>query len=488
MAIILSAIYCRILNYMIWPIDWCGGKLVNLWKLKGDPQDCDNFRGLLLADHAAKGLTSIIKEDIDPNYCAHIPSHQYGAVRLRGTDFATHVVSSLIDLAAMLMQSIFVLFVDLVKAFDKVVREVVVGWGERPEHEHLEYLISLGVDAKAAEWIIQYIRTHGEVFQQWGVDRSTCDLARTLHENAWSQVAGSEQVITSRTGGRQGCKLGAMMFNANYSVALNFLTDRLESKGVALKLVVPQGTLWETPRHDDEVRPVVAVTFVDDLCVVVIYSSPIALDAAVTVLLEVLTTTFADMHLSRNWGPDKTEALLKYRGVGAPAAREKWRGVSGALTIPVPNSTTKLRIVNEYKHLGVYLNVTGISWKLVTHHVSSAQTAYTPIEFKVFGTQHLSARHKKLCCDSLVMSRLMFNLHIVTPTVRHMRKLASVYHRVLRRICDDPRFSGNVKFSDFEVRAQLQVMPIDALMMKARLRYLARILRNRPADLIAVLH
>jgi hypothetical protein len=166
MAVIFSAIYSRILNYRVWPTDWCGGRVVNLWKQKGDHQDCDNFRGLLLADHAAKGLTTIIEEDIDPNYCEHIPSHQYGAVRLRGTDFATHVVCSVTALAEMRNQSIFVLFVDLVKAFDEVVREVVVGWGDRPEHEHLEYLISLGVADEAAKWIIGYIRTHGAGFEQ----------------------------------------------------------------------------------------------------------------------------------------------------------------------------------------------------------------------------------------------------------------------------------------------------------------------------------
>ena len=55
-------------------------------------------------------------------------------------------------------------------------------------------------------------------------------------------------------------------------------------------------------------------------------------------------------------------------------------------------------------------------------------------------------------------------------------------------MCDDPRFSDDVQFSDAEVRAQLQMMQIDAIMMKARLRYLARIVRNKPIDLVTLLH
>eukprot|EP00973_Karenia_brevis_P015981 2184649-Karenia_brevis.AAC.1 len=67
-------------------------------------------------------------------------SCQCGAVRKRGTDFATHLVASAVAAASMMSLSIFVLFLDLVKAFDRVVRQLVVGWGNSPTHDRKAYL------------------------------------------------------------------------------------------------------------------------------------------------------------------------------------------------------------------------------------------------------------------------------------------------------------------------------------------------------------
>ena len=57
----------------------------------------------------------------------------------------------------MLGISIFVLFVDLVKAFDKIIRQVVYGWGDCRPGDPAAYLISLGVAPSAAKWITDCI-------------------------------------------------------------------------------------------------------------------------------------------------------------------------------------------------------------------------------------------------------------------------------------------------------------------------------------------
>ena len=97
------------------------------WKKKGDPAVCDNNRGLLISDHSGKGLTSMIKEAIDPAYTANIPRNQYGAVAFKGTDFASHVIRSALSYASLAHMSVMVLFLDLVKAFDKAIRQLVYG-------------------------------------------------------------------------------------------------------------------------------------------------------------------------------------------------------------------------------------------------------------------------------------------------------------------------------------------------------------------------
>ena len=230
------------------------------------------------------------------------------------------------------------------------------------------------------------------------------------------------------------------------------------------------------------------VTFVDDLCAVLSASSPAALDAAVQVLLGILTSTFHDLHLTVNWGPGKTESLLHYRGIGARAAREAWRRDDGSLSIPVPNSSVMLRIVPEYAHLGSFIRATSESWKLVSHHVSAALTAYAPIAKKVFGSALIPVAYRIMFCHSLIMSRLTFNLHIAILGPRLLKRAASVYHRVLRQICYEQRVSADEIISNSAVRHKLGVVSIDALLMHSRLRYFGRVVLYAPPDSRACLY
>ena len=93
-----------------------------IYKGKNDAEICDNARGILLADHSGKALVGRIKNAVEEQYNSGVPLSQYGAVCGRGTDFATHVVRTLASIAERENWSIFSLFLDLVKAFDRVNR------------------------------------------------------------------------------------------------------------------------------------------------------------------------------------------------------------------------------------------------------------------------------------------------------------------------------------------------------------------------------
>ena len=125
----------KIVSNAAWPTKWRGGRIVDAYEGKGDPAECDNSRTILLADHAGKGLACQVKDKVEPEYGANVPDNQYGAVAGRGTDFASHIISSAIAAASLSQWSIFILFVDLVKAFDRVIRQIAYGWGPNPSDE-----------------------------------------------------------------------------------------------------------------------------------------------------------------------------------------------------------------------------------------------------------------------------------------------------------------------------------------------------------------
>ena len=105
------------------PMAWRGGRLVVLFKGKGSPADPDSYRGILVLDHLGKILTSLLQQNLEDIYVDGVGACQFGAVKHSGTSMA-----SLFLYSVALGRCYFVLFLDLTKAFDHAVREVVMGW------------------------------------------------------------------------------------------------------------------------------------------------------------------------------------------------------------------------------------------------------------------------------------------------------------------------------------------------------------------------
>lgn len=145
-AVQYSKFYRRVVSEERWLVTWTGGRIVDVYKRKGDPAVSDSSRGVLLATHASKGFANILAEEVDPLYEKNMPECQNGAVASRGTDFAGHIIRCLLGVANLASLSIFVLFIDLVKAFDQAVREIVFGFPEDVE-DPLEYLLTIGLTA-----------------------------------------------------------------------------------------------------------------------------------------------------------------------------------------------------------------------------------------------------------------------------------------------------------------------------------------------------
>ena len=82
------------------------------------------------------------------------------------------------------------------------------------------------------EWVMQYLRTRGPIFTQWGVDAELSQLAGVLHTNSWYQYGELDSCIVAPTVGRQGCKLGGIIFKIVYNEALDELTVLLVESGV----------------------------------------------------------------------------------------------------------------------------------------------------------------------------------------------------------------------------------------------------------------
>ena len=487
-AVKISELYSKIAAQEKWPLSWAGGRMVNVHKRKGPVEECDSHRGILLADHLGKGMCTLLAPEIDTAYCKGIPQDQYGAAKERSTDFATHVLLSFIAVCNACAMSYFVLFVDLVKAFDRIVRELVFGWPAYASDPR-EYLRGIGLNPEQVEWIAEYVAKHGSVLEQWGVDKKVIQLLKNLHACSWFTFGDVDTAVEIRVGGRQGCKFGATVFNCAYTIGLNMLRDELLAAGVAMHFRNSKDDLfWSSSSGDDDTSEcVVDVTFVDDECIMIAAKSPALLDKAIDATVKALTKVYSLLRLDINWAPGKTECFLVYRGKRQVKRLDARRvGPNMSLVVKVPGCNDVINVVEKYKHLGTVVAANGALHHNVCERSKTANSAYFPIAGKIFSSHVISQSLKTTFLWSLVLSRLLFNVHILVPTPKLLASLNQVYMRVVRRIMNMSRYSAGCE-SDLAVRRVANAPSIDCIISKARLRYLARVLKAPASTLRAIL-
>ena len=120
------------------PADWEESFIVCLYKGKGDALDRGNYQGLKLTEQAIKRIVDgFIRQVVS------IDDSQFGFVPGRGTTDAIFVVRELQEKYLAMNKRLYMAFVDLEKAFDRVPRKVI-WWALR----------KLGVE----EWIVRLVQ------------------------------------------------------------------------------------------------------------------------------------------------------------------------------------------------------------------------------------------------------------------------------------------------------------------------------------------
>ena len=116
-------------------------------------------------------------------------------------------------------------------------------------------------------------------------------------------MSGGARRFESRTGARQGCKVGSLIFNAAYSIPFDIFQWKLQKASIALRLRVPSGASWLPPDADnDDYHFVMDVTSVDDERAALTSPPAKSLRDAVDILMETLLNVFDNCHLQLSRG------------------------------------------------------------------------------------------------------------------------------------------------------------------------------------------
>ncbi|CAE8719304.1 unnamed protein product [Polarella glacialis] len=130
----------------------------------------------------------------------------------------------------------FVLFLDLEKTFDYIIREFLLGLPRGHVDPQMQHFLNIGLGQETTQELLNGIAQHGSVLYKLGVDPKVAALVNSLHTNTWFRYEDLQTIIVTSKGGRQGCKLGAIIFNMVYARALTMLRTKLEQHGIILQV------------------------------------------------------------------------------------------------------------------------------------------------------------------------------------------------------------------------------------------------------------
>ena len=113
----------RVLDGKGIPTEWKTSILVPIFKGKGDVMNCSSYRGIKLLEHAMKIVERVLEKRI--RRIIDLDEMQFGFMQGRGTADAIFILRRLQEAYREVDKKLYICFVDMEKAFDRVPRRVV---------------------------------------------------------------------------------------------------------------------------------------------------------------------------------------------------------------------------------------------------------------------------------------------------------------------------------------------------------------------------
>ena len=271
-----------------------------------------------------------------------------------------HVIRSCIELATACNLSIAVIFIHLTKAFDIIIREAPVGWPTFAFGSKRGCLPSLGVPDEYIDSCINQIASAGPILNTIGVPDNIVKLLASLHCKSWLVVGEETKYVIAKKGGRHGCRFGGELFDIIYDKALIDIRQQLAEHTISSAYTGrPQDAVWAPKVANAKSVNASDKTFVNDEAIVITDVAASDLVEKVHFATCIVANFFHGYDMVLNFCKEKTECIVKLRGLGSRSVKERLAyclDPDGVRVSVVPDvgvfGDVRLRIVDSYKHLG----------------------------------------------------------------------------------------------------------------------------------------
>jgi len=378
---------------------WDEGRVVEAWRdalivpvpKKGNLQSCDNWRGISLLDVVGKIFGRIVQNRLQAIAEGLLPDSQCGFRKGRGCTDMIFVARQLMEKTREHGDSLFLLFVDLKKAYDSVPRDAL--------------------------WTI---------LEKCGVPTRMLGIIRSFHEGMYAGVRVGSTVsdrFEVRNGLRQGCTMAPTLFNIYFNAMVASWRDRSVGAGVTVLFKHGRRLVGDrTAKSRLERVKVTESQFADDL----------ALYAASRAVFESAGKGFV-LEAGR-FG--LTVSLPKTKGMAVGAGS----GGVDVSPLSVEDGLGEIEMVSEFTYLGSCLCDDGEVTNEVACRIAKASKAFGSLREAIFMNRTFSVSTKRNVYKAVVLSVLLYGAETWTIKAPDLRRLTTFHNRCVRSILGVSRY------------------------------------------------
>ena len=382
------------------PQDFKDASIVSLFKNKGKRSLCDNYRGISLLSVAGKILARVILSRLNHHLTDLVYSEsQCGFRKGRGTTDMIFCLRQLQEKAREHMTPLYMVFIDLTKAFDTVPR--------------------------SALWT---------VLEKLGVPPKMRNVIRSLHEGMKAQVVHCGKVSDAfkvDNGTKQGCVLAPILFALYFAVMLKTALDN-QNFGVPVCFRTTGG-LFNIRRFTAKTK-----TSLENICDL-LFADDCALVSHSVSELQTIVDSFskACKTFGLTISVKKTEVVHQ----SAPNSTE-----DHPCSIKVDNKL--LKVPNKFCYLGSTITNKATLDDEIKVRLSKASSAFGKFQQRLWKSHDVSLPTKIMVYKAVVVPTLLYSSETWTPYRHHINLLNAFHMRLLRSICN---ISWKDKITNHEV-------------------------------------
>lgn len=460
------------------PLNWRGGKLIPLHKGKLCRSNPEGYRSIFLSNHTTKVYHGCLRKHLLDAWNGVLSNLQFGGRAGMATDLAHQCLQAHLAHAVQVASPAAILFIDMKAAFYSVVRQGLFEDG--PDAAPFLYaMFRMGIAPEHVQKLIETSRHDSAVA---GISPHALAPLRDIMERTFFQVDGVDPIALTTQGTRPGDSVGDAFFNVAMAVIMDKVTDKIGQSSAAKW----EGQAATVASFDTFEEPAsfawFEVAFVDDCAIAMRAPTNEQLHDLSVVALQAVVDEASIRGLSLNFEVGKTELLVHWRGVGSRAFRETVAAAGDVIQVPGADDPIPLRCTFGYKHLGTWIQNNAAHTRDARARLTEARKAWGPLVRPLFRRPQVRLHNKRQIFESLVCSRLMYNVHVWTKlkeedVMRWANGLRPLLYPLVRQaLRGQPPFAFSL-----ETLCGLAglITPLDALHL-ARLRYFQRWINKAP--------